>query len=76
MVKILNSTKIDSRYLERDRDALDFKKKKLKQKLYRQDAYEKKLEKEKGKDENDKLAQKRKKREEKMKIRMKIKDEV
>jgi hypothetical protein len=50
LVKILNSTKIDSRYLERDRDALDFKKKKLKQKLYRQDAYEKKLEKEKGKD--------------------------
>jgi len=45
----LNATYIDSRYLEKDRDALNFKKKKVKQRMYRQEAFEKKAEKEKGK---------------------------
>ena len=76
LIKILNSTYIDSKYLERDRDSLNFKKKKVKQRMYKQEAYEKKIEKEKGKDEDDKLAQKRKKKVEKIKIRMKIKEEI
>jgi predicted ATP-grasp superfamily ATP-dependent carboligase len=58
----LNSTYIDTRHLEKDRDALNFKKKKMKQRLYKQEAYEKKAEKEKGKDDNDKLAKKRQKK--------------
>lgn len=35
LIKIVNSTFIDSRYLEKDRDALKFKKKRLTKKLYR-----------------------------------------
>lgn len=42
LIKILNSTHIDTRYLERDREALVFKKKKIKQRLYKQEAFEKK----------------------------------
>lgn len=36
LVKIVNSTHIDSRYLEKDREVLNFKKKKLTKKLYRE----------------------------------------
>jgi hypothetical protein len=62
LIKILNSTYIDSRYLERDQNSLTFKKKKVKQRMYKQEAFDKKAEKEKGKEEDDKLAQKRKKK--------------
>lgn len=36
LIKIVNSTYIDSRYLEKDSEVLKFKKKKLSKKLYRQ----------------------------------------
>ncbi len=45
MIKILNLTYLDSRYLERDRDTLNFKKKKLKKRMYKQEAFDKKAEK-------------------------------
>jgi hypothetical protein len=38
LVKIINSTYIDARYLEKDMEALKFQKKKLSKKLYRQQA--------------------------------------
>ena len=47
LVKILNSTYIDTRYLKKDQETLVYKKKLLKKKLYRQEALENKKEKEK-----------------------------
>jgi hypothetical protein len=45
LIKIVNATFIDSRYLTKDRDVLKFKKKKLTKKLYREQEIEKKKEK-------------------------------
>jgi hypothetical protein len=36
LIKMLNSTYIDSNYLQKDRDVLNFKKKKLKKRIYKQ----------------------------------------
>lgn len=44
LIKMVNGTFIDSRYLEKDVEALKFQKKKLSKKLYRQQAAEKKKE--------------------------------
>jgi len=35
IIKIINSTFIDTRYLKKDQDTLSYKKKQLKKKLYR-----------------------------------------
>ena len=42
MIKIINSTYIDSRYLKKDQESLTYRKKQLKKKLYKEEAFEKK----------------------------------
>ena len=38
IIKILNSTFIDSRYLKKDQESFNYRKKQLKKKLYKQEA--------------------------------------
>lgn len=45
IIKILNCTYVDTRYLKKDQDTLNYKKKQLKKRLYREEALENKKEK-------------------------------
>ena len=58
LVKIVNTTYIDTRYLEKDQQVLKFKKKKLTKKMYRQQEMDKKKDREARKERESEKAEK------------------
>jgi hypothetical protein len=83
LIKVINSTHIDSRYLEKEVESIKFHKKKMTKKLYRQQAAEKKKEGEKYREQKAEkgsgtgtLEMKAKIKKDKTKQKMKVKEEV
>ena len=74
LIALVNATHIDGRYLEKEKHSMEFKKKKMKKKLYRQQALDEKEK--KGKPEKGTLEMKRKIKEEKAKQKMRVREEV